>query len=61
MGLRVLAEARAIVDAVDALTDSRRWAEPDEAETLAGRCQSAPGVVLGRAVPRQAVAKISNC
>jgi DNA-binding transcriptional LysR family regulator len=27
-GARVLAEARAILDAVDALTDSHRWAEP---------------------------------
>jgi DNA-binding transcriptional LysR family regulator len=35
-GAQVLAEAQAIVDAVDALTDTRHWAEPDEAETLAG-------------------------
>ncbi|WP_329254799.1 LysR family transcriptional regulator [Actinoallomurus sp. NBC_01490] len=38
VGARVLAEARAIVDAVDALTDSHRWAESGEAGTLAGSC-----------------------
>ncbi|WP_433174875.1 LysR family transcriptional regulator [Actinoallomurus sp. CA-150999] len=33
-GARVVAEARAILAAVDALTDPRRWAGPDEARTL---------------------------
>ncbi|WP_433174880.1 LysR family transcriptional regulator [Actinoallomurus sp. CA-150999] len=35
-GRRVVAEARAILAKVDALADSRRWAAPDEAKTLAG-------------------------
>ncbi|MEV0406579.1 LysR family transcriptional regulator [Actinoallomurus sp. NPDC050550] len=36
VGRRVLAEARAIVEAVDALTDSHRWAESDEEDPTIG-------------------------
>jgi DNA-binding transcriptional LysR family regulator len=57
-GARVVAEARAIVDAVDALTDSRRWAEPDEEGLTIGVLGAATGrpslfaAATSRRVPR---------
>jgi hypothetical protein len=42
-GARIVAEARAIVDAADALTGSRHWAGPDEPEIPAGSRKESKG------------------
>ncbi|WP_345466273.1 LysR family transcriptional regulator [Actinoallomurus oryzae] len=54
-GARFLAQARAIVNAVDALTDPRRWAEPDEEDPAIRDAIDRPSLfaaATSRRVPR---------